>query len=533
MGIRVDDRPRLSTGSINDRAALGAGANAAVPREAGTDEADGRTTGRHVRHGRAADSDKLRQGPESFRGRERDRLAVGRYACPSAMPDSARRYEGPSQRVNELRLLYRVSTELNAAQGKERVLEVTLDTMDEVFGFTHGSVYLLDAESSVLGRAASRGECSRPEGERTRIGRGMVGAAAAKRKVVRVNLSANPLEPVGIHQAFMAVPMLTRDTLVGVLYLQTGSERPLLKQDEVLVTIVANQAAVALQNAELFEHLEARVGQRTQELATANRELRETQAQLVQSGKMAALGQLAAGLAHEMNTPLGAIRSNADLVERALVRLRGAVEDAGVVDDASTTLEAPPHRRVLAALAEANRITREASARLFTIFRTLRSFARLDEATLQWADLHDGLDSTLALLEHRLGSRIEVVRDYGAIPRVRCHASEINQVFLIALNNAIEAIDGSGSITVRTRTMTGLVNVEIEDTGRGVPPEHLDRVFDPGFTTKGVRVGTGLSLGIAFRILEQHRGRISLDSSEGRGTTVTLELPLVDDGQRA
>lgn len=426
-----------------------------------------------------------------------------------------------AQRMNEMRLLYRVSTELNAAQEPARIIQVTLDTMDEVFGFLHASIFLFNPATGLLERAASRGESPSRLGSQIRVGSGMVGAAAAKRDIVRFNRSAAPLlpEPEGA-SGHMAVPMLAKDALVGVLYLQTVRGRPLLKDDEVLVTIVANQSAVALENAQLYEQLEARVQARTAELAQANLQLREAQAELVQSGKMVALGQLAAGLAHETNTPLGAIRSNVDVADRALARLRESPELLEVLATPSSRIE-----RLLDALDDSNRVTREAATRLFSIFQTLRAFARLDNSPLAWTDLHQGLESTIALLAHRLGTRVSILRDYDALPKVLCYASDLNQVFLIVLTNAIEAIDGSGSITLRTRASETGVSIEVTDTGRGIPPEHIERAFDPGFTTKGVGVGTGLSLAIAFRILERHRGRIELSSTPARGTTVRVELP--------
>ncbi|MBN2193338.1 MAG: hypothetical protein JW751_11030 [Polyangiaceae bacterium] len=190
--------------------------------------------------------------------------------------------------------------------------------------------------------------------------------------------------------------------------------------------------------------------------------------------------------------------------------------------------ESPSLTRALGVLEETNRVTREAGTRIFHVFQALRRFARLDESPRQWADIHEGLESALGLLAHRLGGGIEIVRELGGLPRVRCYASELNQVFSIVLTNAAEAINGPGSITLRTRATEATVRIEIADTGRGMEQEHLERAFDPGFTTKGVRVGTGLSLAIAFRIIERHRGHIRMASEPGRGTTVVIELPIAD-----
>jgi signal transduction histidine kinase len=312
-----------------------------------------------------------------------------------------------------------------------------------------------------------------------------------------------------------------------VLFVQTVGDHVMRKGDESLVTIVANQSAVAIQNARLYEglqrlneHLEERVRERTIELESANREIKQAQAQLVQSGKMAALGQLAAGLAHEMNTPLGAINASLDVAERAIGVIR---HSAGALDSTSGSAKL---RKALQAIQDTNRVSRDACTRVFSIFQTLRSFARLDESALQWTDLHEGLDEAATLLAHRLGAHIEVTRDYGELPTALCYAGELNQVFLILLTNAIEAIEGRGTITLRTRALGERISVDIADSGRGIAPEHLGRVFDPGFTTKGVGVGTGLSLAIAFRIVEKHEGELTLHSAPGAGTTVSVRLPV-------
>jgi signal transduction histidine kinase len=256
---------------------------------------------------------------------------------------------------------------------------------------------------------------------------------------------------------------------------------------------------------------------RTAELSRTLRELRETQTQLVQSEKMAALGSLVAGVAHEINTPLGAITSNTDLLGRALGRLRETKSD-------------PDSQRYLERAAAVVDVSREACGRIAHIVKSLRNFTRLDEAERKPADLHEGLESTLTLSAHIMKNRVVVHRDYGILPPVDCHANQINQVFLNVLVNAAQAIDGPGAITIRTRCEERpagrMAVVEIEDTGHGIAPDHIAKIFDPGFTTKGVGVGTGLGLAISYRIITAHRGTIEVDSAVGRGSTFRILLPL-------
>ncbi len=260
--------------------------------------------------------------------------------------------------------------------------------------------------------------------------------------------------------------------------------------------------------------LERKVEERT-------RELRQKQSQLVQSEKMAALGQLVAGVAHEVNTPLGAIKSNNDTMRRTLDRLRGTLE--GCAPEGRTDPEAA---RLLGALQHLGEVSTDAIERISKIVQSLRRFARLDAAKVDSVDLHPGIDSTLTLLGHELRQGIEVQRDYGPLPIIECYPDRLNQVFMNLLINAVQAIESAGTITVRTRALGDEVCVEISDTGAGIAREHLARIFDPGFTTKGVGVGTGLGLSIVHQIVEEHAGRIEVESELGAGASFRVYLPV-------
>lgn len=254
------------------------------------------------------------------------------------------------------------------------------------------------------------------------------------------------------------------------------------------------------------------------------RELRQKQAELVQSEKMAALGMLVAGVAHEVNTPLGAIKSNNDTVRGTVARLRG--ELAGSSEAPAAELhEVARVRALFDVLDRVGAVSTEAIDRITKIVQSLRHFARLDAARVDRVDLHVGIESTLTLLGHELRQGITVERDYGDLPRVECFPDRLNQVFMNLLVNAVQAIAGTGRITVRTRALGDQVLVEIEDTGSGIAPEHLPRIFDPGFTTKGVGVGTGLGLSIVHQIVEEHGGHIDVASTPGHGATFRLVLP--------
>jgi two-component system NtrC family sensor kinase len=247
----------------------------------------------------------------------------------------------------------------------------------------------------------------------------------------------------------------------------------------------------------------------------------EARAQLIQSEKMASLGLLIAGLAHEINTPLGAINSNNDTISRSIAKIRQILVDE--------SMSAPDRKRAEVRLVdimqELCRNTSTAAERLMKIVGSLKNFARLDEAELQKADIHEGLESTLTIVQHQMKNRIQIVKQYGNIPRVECHPNALNQVFVNLLVNAAQAIPERGTITIKTSKKADSVRIAISDTGVGIPAENLSKVFDPGFTTKGVGVGTGLGLSICYKIIQEHQGKIEVESSD-RGTTFTIVLPL-------
>lgn len=278
---------------------------------------------------------------------------------------------------------------------------------------------------------------------------------------------------------------------------------------------------------QLAAHLRVHAEELESEVATATRGLRESQAQLVHQEKMAALGKLVAGIAHEMNTPIGTINSNADTLSRSIQVVEGIVRGE---DTPESIREHPKLNKVLSLLEDIARINKLACERIVGIVGSLRNFARLDEAELQVADLHEGLDSTLTLVHHELKNRITIVKDYGEIPPVSCHPNQINQVFMNLLVNASQAIKERGKIRIETRQAGDIVEVRISDDGGGIPPDHLEKIFDPGFTTKGVGVGTGLGLSICFKIAQDHGGSIEVESVAGEGSTFTLKLPVTRDG---
>ncbi len=278
--------------------------------------------------------------------------------------------------------------------------------------------------------------------------------------------------------------------------------------------------------------LEKRVEERTTELSDKNQQLeqvltqlRETQNEMITQAKMASLGNLVAGLAHEINTPIGAINSMRDTMARALERLRTAFQTSETSDGERRSLES-----ALAVIAQSERVVADGVSRIAALVQSLRNFARLDEAEYQLVDLHEGIDSALTLLRPQFGGTITVVRDYGNLPRLYCSPAKLNQVFMSLLRNAIAAIDGVGQIAISSQQEGSEVIVAFADSGRGIPQERLERILDFGFARGAETVKMGFGLPTAHGIVHEHGGEIQIRSEVGQGTTVIVRLPLRPDG---
>ncbi|MBT3232355.1 MAG: PAS domain S-box protein [Calditrichaeota bacterium] len=257
------------------------------------------------------------------------------------------------------------------------------------------------------------------------------------------------------------------------------------------------------------------------DLEKANQHLVETQGQLVQSEKMASLGMLVAGIAHEINTPIGAVSSMHNTSIRAFNKLHENLKSFCGVE----CLDDDGIIKTFKVIEDGNRVIESGIERVTTIIKRLRSFARLDEAEIKEANLHEGLEDTLVLIHHETKHNIEIIKNFGEIPVISCFPGRLNQVFLNMLINAKQAIKEKGKITISTHLENDKVYIKFADDGVGITKDKLSRVFDPGFTTKGVGVGTGLGLSICYQIIQDHHGTIKVDSEVGKGTTFTIILP--------
>lgn len=275
------------------------------------------------------------------------------------------------------------------------------------------------------------------------------------------------------------------------------------------------------------------------ELEGANQELKDTQAKLVHSAKMISLGQLVAGVAHELNNPIGFISSNMshlrDYSEKLIKLIDVAEKNPTALSEMKQELEydyiVEDMPKLIASCEDGARRTKD-------IVLGLRNFSRLEEAKLKEIDIHESLDTTLNLLAGEIKNRVQIHKQYEPIPHVSCYASQINQVLMNILSNALQAIEGPGHIWISTEPLRGTadkngkVQVSIQDSGKGMSPETLEKIFDPFFTTKGVGQGTGLGLSISYGILQSHGGEIQVRSQVGVGTEFTLIIPVYPPASR-
>jgi signal transduction histidine kinase len=365
---------------------------------------------------------------------------------------------------------------------------------------------------------------------------------------------------------WLGVPLLRGGGAVGVLAVQSYSrdvrygapERELLsfvaRQVSIGLERREAQAALRAANVELEQHVSARTAElieqiavrerveadliaRNAELQALNRTLAGTQGQLLQSEKMASVGQLAAGVAHEINNPIGFVRSNLGSLRqylRDLLLLLEAyerLEDRVPANDAELaqlralkdTIELDYLRTDVPSLVAESL---DGVTRVEKIVRDLKGFSHVGDAEWQPFDLHEGLESTLNVVAHELKYKAELVREYGELPLVECMPFQVNQVFLNLLVNATQAMKQRGRITLRTGRDGEFAWVAVSDTGIGIEPGALPRVFEPFYTTKPVGEGTGLGLSVSWDIVHRHGGAIEVQSDIGRGTTFTVRLPI-------
>jgi len=345
------------------------------------------------------------------------------------------------------------------------------------------------------------------------------------------------------------------ENLLGILSIGTEKDiSPLTGEDIELFKSLANQMAIAIENndyikrsTEMIKQLtEAEVREKylkeleatnavldskNQDLQKLYDELKNTQAQLIHSEKMASLGQLVAGISHELNNPIGFIYANVKQLKSYTEKIEKFTQSLDSKNSESGKVENIKIESLLPDLKNLIDDTIHGSQMVKNLVDNLRKFSHLDQAQWKEVDIHQGIESSLMILNPELKHRITVVKEFKAKRFIECNPGQINQVFLNLLSNAAQAIEGEGTITITTEEIENNLSVRITDTGSGIPSKILNKIFDPFYTTKDVGQGTGLGLSISYSIIKDHNGRIEVESKIGKGSTFTLILPFIDNSK--
>jgi len=410
-----------------------------------------------------------------------------------------------SRHLQELNVITR---EIFSSLDVETVLERILNSACDLLGAVAGTLFLVEGPEGELVFRVVKGNKETLLGRRLPAGTGIVGEVASTRLaqfVNRVELYENWFQGIdattGLRtRSILAVPLVKDEASIGVLELiNKRDESNFQARDVAMLEAFAGQAVVALENARLHEHLQAR----NRELRQAMRELQETQDQLIQKEKLASVGQLAAGVAHEINNPINTILLFADVLSREI-----SAQNAQQCQDLQM-------------------ITREAM-RCRTIVNDLLSFSRQNEVLAQPTDLNALLEEIageITIHERFQGVRIRMDLD-PALPVIEADPFQLRQVFCNLMNNAADAMPDGGTLTLRTKPgpWSDLITAEVQDTGEGISEENMKKLFTPFFTTKPLGKGTGLGLAIIYGIVKMHRGDITVQSEVGQGTTFALTL---------
>jgi two-component system NtrC family sensor kinase len=282
-----------------------------------------------------------------------------------------------------------------------------------------------------------------------------------------------------------------------------------------------------------------------EELGKAYNDLKSAQVRVLHQEKMASIGQLAAGVAHEINNPIGFISSNLNSLRRYTDKIAAFSRMQNEAIEKIPTNGDGQIEKILEEIREQKKSIKfdyivddlgniideslDGADRVRKIVRDLKSFSRSDDSEFTSADINAGIESTINIVWNELKYKATLEKEFGVIPPTRCNIGQLNQVFMNILVNASHAIPTQGTITVKTRSADGNIYVAIADTGTGIPAETLGKIFDPFFTTKEVGKGTGLGLSIAYDIIKKHKGEIKVDSEVGKGTSFTISIPIVED----
>ncbi len=411
------------------------------------------------------------------------------------------------RRVKELGILYGIGKSVTSLLDTNKVLNRIVEAAVYITGAEEGSLLLLDKQTGELYMRAARGLGDKyARGFRLKVQDTLAGQVVRTGKPVMVTAEDDAklkFKTGYLVNSLLNVPLKVQDEVIGLLSVDNRvSKKSFADNDMYLLSALADYAAIAIENAGLYGELRRFASELEQRVEQRTKELRKAQEQLLRAEKLAAIGELAAGVAHEINNPIGVILGFSQVISRKL------------------SDEHPLHKPLATIEKEALRCK--------SIVQNLLDFARRSEPALRPVDVKTVLEATCALVEHKFAlHNVKIIKGYDPhLPEIMADDNQLQQVFVNIILNAYQAMPQGGELRIITRTVGRQVQILFSDTGMGIPSENVGRVFDPFFTTKEVGQGTGLGLSVSYGIIEKHGGTIEVESRVGRGTTFTVKLPL-------
>jgi signal transduction histidine kinase len=438
--------------------------------------------------------------------------------------------------------LYRLGKLVTASLDLDSTLEAIVDAAHQLTGAESTAILVQDDGEHLVIRVG-RGPVAEAIGERVPVGAGVVGRALLEGRPILVDdmqIEPGRARPdldarLGV-RSYLAAPLVWRGDTLGVVTLGSGAPGVFAQSHCQLVAELAEQAAAAVAHARAYSEELAR----REQLELLNRSLAQTQQRMVQIEKLTAIGQLANGIAHELNTPLGVIMSNlsvlsgysaklghlAEVSRQAADDLRAGQPTQTIGDALDAAVAISDLDYILEDLPALTTESISSATRITEIVRSIAILAQEGSTQLVPVNVEEALEAAITLVWSELKHRGEVVRAFGGVPRVRGNSSELTQVFVHLLRNATHSLaDRGGVVTVTTSHENKQILVRVADNGHGISTEHLARVFEPFFTTRDVGKGTGLGLAVCHGIVTRHDGTIEIQSVRTGGTTVTIKLP--------
>jgi signal transduction histidine kinase len=478
--------------------------------------------------------------------------------------------------LDRFRAIQAYSQQIIRAESLEEFAEITVESLIETFELECSALFLKDETDRCFKIGALFGIDEAPAD--CMLDNDWVSKKdlQSEGKVLIEQVAANeePFSSVGLAQVILSSFHDENKRLEGILVGGISEDKKEYYDEirEELIpsfTVFTQQMSSLLQNFKAKKYLDEKVQRRTAEVVKQKKEIEEknlalnhqkeelqatnemladqkeelqsalenlklTQSQLVQSEKMASIGQLVAGIAHEINNPVTFINAGVDSLRTNLDEVRQVLDiyhritpenSREKLKEIAVLKERIDYKQAIREINTLIDSIQNGTERTTQIVNGLRTFSRLDEDVLKFADIHEGIDSTLILLRNKYKNKVEIIREYADLPMLECYPGQLNQVFMNILSNAIDAIEGQGTITITTSKANDFVRISIRDTGKGIPEHLRAKIFDPFFTTKEVGEGTGLGLSISHGIIEKHKGSIKVKSHIGEGSEFVISLP--------